>query len=91
MNHMPENIANAVIPAGLNPEFLPALIGGLNAHNVTAISEIPGITPEIIQKGTFALLDTFVSAFRNVWITASAFVALAAIGMSFLSLPSEKH
>jgi MFS family permease len=81
MSKMPDNIAAAVIPAGFDPRNLGALIGGLNSHNQTAIATIPGITPEIIGRGVTALLDTFAASFRNVWITASCFVALAAIGM----------
>lgn len=87
MGHMPENIAKAVLPAGLAPENLPALIGALSAHNTTAISEIPGVTPEIITKGANALLDTYAVSFRHVWISAACFVAVATVGR--FSSPAE--
>jgi hypothetical protein len=82
MNHMGDNIANAVIPQGLDPSNVGLLIVALNTHNQTAVAAIPGITPEIIGSGVAALLDTFVVAFRHVWIAAACFVGLATVGSS---------
>lgn len=79
MNHMPDNIANAVIPEGLQSEVIGQFIGALTSHNQTALESIPGVTAEVIHSGTIALLDTYVEAFRRVWIAAACFVALAAI------------
>ena len=87
MSKMPANIAGAVVPAGLDPKNVPALVGALVSHNQTAVAAVPGVTPEIAGQGVAALLDTFVASFKNVWITASCFVALAAIGTS--AIPSE--
>lgn len=81
MGHLGENIATAVIPDGLSPEYLGDFIAALSAHNQTALASIPGVTNTVIKSGTDALLDTYVKAFQHVWIAAACFVALAAIGM----------
>lgn len=79
MNHLGDNIAQAVIPLGLNPRDVGAFIGALTAHNDAALFKIPGVTPQMAQAGGHALLDTYASGFKNVWTAASCFVGLAAI------------
>ena len=90
MSNLPNNIANAVIPKGLSPDVLPGFIGGLSTHNQTLLGSLPGITPEIIQAGSDALLDTYVIGFRRVWITAGCFVAVAGIVAVFLQDPKSE-
>jgi len=90
MNHLGENIANAVIPAGLSPDNLGAFIGALTTQNQTALGTIPGVTGEIIGKGADALLDTYLLAFRYVWISAACFVAIAAVVAAFLFDPRKE-
>jgi hypothetical protein len=68
------------LPASSIPEFITDLV----AQNSTALLLVPGISPEIIGAGAGALLDTYAASFKNVWITAVTFVALAAIGKSQL-------
>lgn len=57
-------------------------ITALTSDNDTALALVPGATPQIIGAGASALSDTYSTAFRNVWVSAVGFVALAAIGMS---------
>jgi hypothetical protein len=57
----------------------------LTLQNRTGLATIPGVTPEIIGAGADALLDTYTSGFRNVWVSAVGFVGLAAIGKSNLT------
>ncbi|KAH8666567.1 major facilitator superfamily domain-containing protein [Xylariales sp. PMI_506] len=90
MGKLGDNIANAVIPAGLPPSDVGAFIGALTARNETALGLIDGITPQIIEAGSDALLDTYVAAFRVVWIAAGCFVAVAAIVAAFLFDPREE-
>jgi MFS family permease len=87
MSHLGENIAHAVIPAGLAPENLGPFIGALAGHNETALMAVPGVNPAIIGAGAAALLDTFVLAFRHVWIAGGCFVAVAAIGTFHIPSP----
>ncbi|KAK1621521.1 major facilitator superfamily domain-containing protein, partial [Colletotrichum phormii] len=84
MSHTYANIAQAVLPAGFDAMDLPSLITALNSHDQSALAEVPGVTPDILSRGTHALLDTYAEALRNVWISASCFVAFAAIASAFL-------
>jgi hypothetical protein len=72
-------ITEAVLPLGLPNSSLPAIIEGLKANNATALSKVPGATPEIIAAGLAGLRDAQVLAFRVVWVTAGCFTAAAAI------------
>jgi hypothetical protein len=63
------------------PDFITELV----AQNTTALLTVPGVSPAIIGAGAGALLDTYASSFRNVWLTAIAFVSLAAVGKSSVS------
>jgi hypothetical protein len=76
---MAANIAEAT---ALDPATLENFIPALQAHNQTTLQALPGVTGEIISKGEEAMLNTFVVAFRNVWISAGCFVAFGAVGMS---------
>ncbi|KAH6854698.1 major facilitator superfamily domain-containing protein [Chaetomium sp. MPI-CAGE-AT-0009] len=84
MARLDGNVGDAVVPKGLPVEELPRFVTALVGSNETALGRIPGATPEIIDRGTTALLDTYVVAFRHVWITAGCFVAVAAIAAIFL-------
>ncbi|KAK4189070.1 major facilitator superfamily domain-containing protein [Podospora australis] len=90
MSHVGDNIADAAVPAGLPPGNLGLFIGALVTRNATALASIPGATPNVIGAGATALLDTFLSAFRNVWIAGACFVGLAAITAVFLLDPTQE-
>ncbi|KAM4057382.1 fungal trichothecene efflux pump (TRI12) domain-containing protein [Hirsutella rhossiliensis] len=90
MRHVSERIAGAVLPLGLSSDNLAPLIGALSARNQTALQSIPGVSPEIIQAASGALLDTYVLAFRHVWIAAACFVTVAAIAAVFLFDPKSE-
>lgn len=85
MSHLGENVAHAAVAAGLPPSSVPDFITNLAGQNETGLILVHGVTPEIIGAGAGALLDTYASGFRNVWISAAAFVSIAAIGMCNLS------
>lgn len=90
MGRAPTRIADGVMPLGLDPDNLAPLIGALTTRNQTALRSIPGISPEIIQAASGALLDTYTLAFRHVWIAAACFVAVAAIAAIFLFDPKAE-
>lgn len=79
MKHLPDNIASAAISAGLPPSSVTQFVGDLAGQNQTDLVNVPGVTPEIIGAGAGALLDTYATGFRNVWVTALAFCVLAGI------------
>ncbi|KAH6683933.1 major facilitator superfamily domain-containing protein [Halenospora varia] len=87
---MASNIAKAATAAGLPAtsieQFVPAIIG----QNKTGLATIPGATPSIIGVGVDALLNTYVTGFRNVWASAIAFIVLAAIASLFLIDPRKE-
>jgi hypothetical protein len=81
MGHLSSNIAQAGLRAGLPNSSVPQFVAGLIGQNTTALLATPGVSPKVIEAGAGALLDTYVKGFRNVWLTALPFVALAAVGM----------
>lgn len=82
MNHLGGNIAQAVIPLGLNPQDVGAFIGAFTAKDDASLFRIPGVTPQMAQAAGGALLETYASGFKHVWTAASCFVGLAAIRKS---------
>lgn len=86
--HIPDNIAEAAAKAGLPAESIPDFVMNLASQNQAALAQVPGVTPPIIGAGVGALMDTYAEGFRNVWVSAVAFVAIAAVGM-FSSVPDD--
>jgi hypothetical protein len=84
---MGENIGKAAAEAGLPANSVGQFVTNLLGQNSTGLAQVPGVTPAIISAGDNAQLDTYTSGFRNVWITATAFVVLAAIGTLCTSSP----
>ncbi|KIX93008.1 uncharacterized protein Z520_11281 [Fonsecaea multimorphosa CBS 102226] len=81
---LPAYIAAAVLPAGLPASSLPAFIGALSTHDATALSNIPGVTPSIIELGNAALKQAFTDSIRVVYIVAAVVGAVACIGCLFM-------
>ena len=79
MNHLGQNIGNAVVPLGLPTSVLPRFLEAFISHSEQDLSNIPGVTPEILKTATSSLLNTYLSAFKHIWIVASCFVAVAAV------------
>ncbi|KAK3360441.1 major facilitator superfamily domain-containing protein [Lasiosphaeria hispida] len=90
MSHVGDNIAAAVVPLGLPLSSLGPFIGALTAHDNESLFQIPGVTPQIVGAGADALLATFSTGFKHVWITAACFVAFAAIVAVFIEDPSKE-
>ena len=57
MAHLGDNIAAAVIPAGLPPSSVGDFITNLAGQNNTGLALVPGVSPPIIGAGVGALLD----------------------------------
>jgi hypothetical protein len=88
---MGDNIGKALIEAGLPPAYVAQFVEDLLAQNKSGLGDIPGTTPAIIESGVSALLDTYVSGFRNVWVSALCFIVLAAIGTNVSSIFKVSH
>jgi MFS family permease len=90
LSHLGDNIAAAVIPAGLPQSSVPGFIENLAGQNNTGLALVPGVNPQIIGAGVGALLDTYSDGFRYVWVAAGAFTAIAVVG-EFLFFPSQRN
>ncbi|KAI6780835.1 siderophore iron transporter [Emericellopsis cladophorae] len=90
MRHQPRNIGTAAVATGLEPEYVPDFITALTAHNRTALDAVSTITDKIIDVGNVAYLDTYVVAFRHVWVTGGAFVVLALVASIWLYDPEKE-
>ncbi|KAK5043501.1 hypothetical protein LTR84_011943 [Exophiala bonariae] len=85
--NLASKIAAATLPLGLPDTSLGPFIGALAANNITALGEITRGNTTIIGAGASALLDAYAVAFRNVWIAAGAFAALAVLVSIFMTDP----
>lgn len=81
---IPTLVGTAVVEAGLPLVDAPALIGALVAQNVTAATEVPGVTQQILLAATVALQDSYVEGFRRVYLVSIAFGGAAVIASVFL-------
>jgi Major Facilitator Superfamily len=80
--NIPAKIAAATLPLGLPPTSLGPLIGALASQNQSALAHIPGVTPQVIGAAVGALKDAYGIGFRDAWIAACCFCALALFGKS---------
>ena len=80
----------AVLPLGLPPSSIGQLIGVLTSGTTNGLSQIPGITGPIIGAGGKAILQSFVPAFRYVWVTAACFAFVAMVAAWFIVDPVKE-
>jgi MFS family permease len=78
--NIPAKVAAATIPLGLPPTSLGPLIRALTSQNQSALAHIPGVTPQVIGAATGAVKDAYSIGFRDAWIAACCFSALALFG-----------
>ncbi|KAK4891827.1 hypothetical protein LTR27_009679 [Elasticomyces elasticus] len=77
LKELPGKVISQVIPLGLDAQYLEALLTGLATHNASQIQSIPGMTPRIVEAATVGVKEAYMTSFRNVWIAAAAFAAVA--------------
>jgi hypothetical protein len=77
--YIPSYVAKAAVGADLAPTSLPVLVMALTSQDTAALSQIPGVTPEIIGANVTALRQAFADDIRVVFIIAAPFGALACI------------
>lgn len=83
-------VLKAVLPLGLPLSSIGPLIGLLISGTIDGLTHIPGITGPIIQAGGNAVLQSFVPAFRYVWVTAGCFAFVATIAAWFIVDPTNE-
>ncbi|KAL4725836.1 hypothetical protein ACLX1H_006510 [Fusarium chlamydosporum] len=82
-------VADAVLPLGFSKKELPQLISALVNHNETALKQIHGISPIIIEAGQNGLLEAYRIGFRGVWVTTASLSLVAGIAAFFLRDPMD--
>ncbi|KAK3955662.1 major facilitator superfamily domain-containing protein [Pseudoneurospora amorphoporcata] len=90
MKYLGSNVGRVVVPKGISLDDVEMFVTALEARDQKTLGTIPGVTADIIQAGAIALQDTFVVAFRHVWIAGACFVALAALVSLLLFDPKKE-
>lgn len=70
-------VAAAVLPLGLPPTSIGALIGALQSGDSAAIFAVPGVSPQIVGVAGQAISQSFAISFRWVWVSAACVCAVA--------------
>lgn len=74
--YLPKYVTQAALQAGLPNASLPALLAGVTAGNFT---QVPGITPEIIQVVTEQVRHSYIDSFKIVFYATIPFGVLLVI------------
>jgi len=81
---LPTTVGIAVAKAGLPITVIPAFVEALVAQNLTAVSEIKGITPAILLAADSAVKESYTQGFRLIYLVSIAFGGAAIIASLFL-------
>jgi Fungal trichothecene efflux pump (TRI12) len=81
---LPTTVGIAVAKAGLPLTVIPAFVEALVAQNLTAVSEIKGITPTILLAADAAVKESYTQGFRLIYLVSIAFGGAAIIASLFL-------
>lgn len=76
-------VTAAVVPLGVSQETVAPLIGALQTGNTAELSELPGVTAQVIAAAGLALKKAYLVGFRNVFICGAAF-SFFGIGREYL-------
>lgn len=80
----------AIIPLGVPPSSIGPFIGAMTSGQTDGLTQIPGVTPEVIGVGGNAVLQSFAIAFRYVWVTGACFSFVALITAFFILDPKAE-
>ena len=78
-SYIPSYVAKAAVGAGLPQSSLGPFVKALTTHDTSALQNVPGISPSIIDAGTGALKQAFADGVRIVYIIAAPFGVLACL------------
>jgi len=81
---LPTNVGTAAVKAGLPLTEVVAFVTALVAQNTTALSEIKGLTPAILEAAQGAVKDSYVEGFQRIYLVSIAFGGAAIIASAFL-------
>ena len=80
----PTLVGGAVAQAGLPITQIVGFLEALASQNQTAVAEIPGLTPAILEAAQEAVQETYVAAFKRVYLVSIAFGGAAVVASIFL-------
>lgn len=81
---IPTYIAEAAAKAGLPSSSIAAFVGAVAGRDELALSNIPGVSPSIIQQGFSALEHAYADSLRLIYIIAAPFGIVACLLCLFL-------
>lgn len=74
----------SLVKAGLPVTSVASLLAALGAGETAAITEIPGVTPSILQVAAATLHEAYAHSFKVVYFATIAFGALSLIACCFV-------
>jgi hypothetical protein len=75
---VPQYVTDAIKPRGLPQDAITQLLAILEGTTTgDPLSDIPGVTSEILELATDAMKRAYNRAFRDVWLTSIAFGVIA--------------
>ncbi|KAG0645228.1 Efflux pump FUS6 [Hyphodiscus hymeniophilus] len=81
-NNLYPKVAAAVTPLGVSQGTIASLITDLTSGDTAALSNLPGVTSEVVEAAGLAVTQAYLVGFRNVFVCAGAF-ALFGFCLSF--------
>jgi hypothetical protein len=80
-----KHVIPAALKAGLPETSLPGLAAAIEAgFTPTAISAVPGLTPQVLEAVTNGLADGYAAAYAYIYYTIIAFAAVAFLVSFFM-------
>jgi Fungal trichothecene efflux pump (TRI12) len=80
----PEIVGTAVIKAGLPISELVPFLTALSVKNTTAIAEMHGLTPAILEAAQVGVNAAYAVAFKQIYLVSIAFGGAAILASLFL-------
>ncbi|KAK4897775.1 hypothetical protein LTR27_004547 [Elasticomyces elasticus] len=80
-------VAKAVLPLGLPATSIGPLIAALGLGSADALQDVPGVTNDVTSAAGLAIKQSYVVAFRHVFIFGAALMAAGIILTAFMRNP----
>ncbi|KAK5047456.1 hypothetical protein LTR84_006552 [Exophiala bonariae] len=89
-SNLASKVPAAMLPLGVPPSSIGQFTSAMTSGQTHGLTQIPGVTIEAAGAGANAVLQSFVIAFRYVWITGACFSFVAMIAAWLLIDPKEE-
>ena len=88
---LPQKVIAAAVAEGLPAQEVGRLLGDLVSGNTTDLTNIPGITPVIIEASVSAVKHAYLDSFHAVWYAGCAFATIGIIGKPSMHSWTSKY